>query len=59
MKEKLDEAVEKGLCDLPALLGIGGEGVGVADYGLVSFVDAEGVAGDFAAIEGDEAGKNT
>ena len=58
VEEKLDEAVEKDLGDLAALLGISCERVGVTDYGLVAFVDAEGVAGDFAAIESDEAGKD-
>ena len=43
--------------DLTALLWICCERVGITDYGLVAFVDAEGVAGDFAAIECDEAGK--
>jgi hypothetical protein len=58
VEEKLDEAVEKDLGDLTALLWISCERVGITDYGLVAFVDAEGVAGDFAAIECDEAGKD-
>ena len=35
---------------------VGGEGV--ADYGFLAFVDAEGEAADASAIEGDKAGQD-
>ena len=50
--------MEQGLGDGQSLRGIGGCGEGVADYGFLAFVDAEGEAADAAAVEGDESGED-
>ena len=56
--EELEELVEQGVGDGEGLRGVGGCGEGVADYGFLAFVDAEGEAADAAAVEGDESGKD-
>ena len=56
--EELEELVEEGLGDGKSLCGVSGCGEGVADYGFLAFVNAEGESADAAAVEGDEAGED-
>ena len=56
--QELEQLVEKGLRDLKHLRGVVGYGEGVADDGLLAFVDAEGEAADASAVERDKAGQD-
>jgi hypothetical protein len=58
MLQELEEMVQKDLRDVDHLRGIVGESEGVAYYGLLAFVDAEGESADASAVEGDEAGQD-
>ena len=59
VQEQVEQVVEEGVGGAKGLGGVAAGGVGVADDGLVAFVDAEGETADAAAIEGDEAGEDT
>jgi hypothetical protein len=58
MLEKLEQVVQKDLRDLYDLRRLSRNRKGVADDGLLAFVDAEGEAADAPTVEGDEAGKD-
>ena len=58
MMQKLKKLVEELLGDLKDLGVVVCSGEGIADYGFLAFVDAEGESADASAIEGYEAGKD-
>jgi hypothetical protein len=58
MLQELKEMVQKELGDVDHLRRIVRKRKGVAYYGFLAFVDAEGEAADAAAVERDEAGQN-
>ncbi len=56
--EKLKELMEELLGDLKNLCVVAADGEGVADYGFLAFVDAEGEAADASTVESDETGED-
>ena len=58
MLQELEQVVEEELRDLKHLRRFVRDGEGVADDGLLAFVDAEGEAADASAVERDEAGQD-
>src|SRR5271168_3801470 len=58
MLKQLEQLVEEGLGDLKHLRRIVRDGKGVADYGFLAFVDAEGEAADASAVERNKTGQD-
>src|SRR5258708_103456 len=58
MLEELEEVVQQELRDVNYLRWVVCQGEGVAYYGFLAFIDAEGEAADASAVERDEAGQN-
>ncbi len=52
------QVMQKELRDLNDLRRFARDGKGVADDGLLAFIDAEGEAADTSSVEGDEAGQD-
>ncbi len=58
MEQEFNQPAQQGVDDLQALFRSGGEPERVSDYGLMSLVDAEGVADQSSALERYKAGKD-